>query len=330
MSLPTVAITDFVDDDLEPERAALDGVARVEALRAEREEDLEGRVEYADALIAFHQLHISRRTLERLRRCKLIVRCGVGFDNVDHRVARQLGIPVGNVPDYGTEEVADSAIGLLLSLCRGISFLNARLRSGPSEWLFTQVAPLHRLRGRVLGIVGLGRIGSATALRARALGMDVVYYDPYKPHGYDKALGVRRAESLEALAREAYVLSLHCPLTGETQGLISSRVLALLPHGAYLVNTARGAVVDTAALPAAIESGRLAGAGLDVLPEEPPPDDDPLIRAWRDPAHPAHERLIINPHSAFYCEEGRVEMRTKAALACRRAVLGEPIPNVVN
>jgi len=141
---------------------------------------------------------------------------------------------------------------------------------------------------------------------------------------------VRRAESLEELAREAFVLSLHCPLTGETRGMIGAETLALLPPRSYLVNTARGAVVDTAAIPAAIETGRLAGAGLDVLPDEPPRDDDPLIRAWRDPAHPAHERVLITPHAAFYSEEGRVEMRTKAALACRRAVLGEPIPNVVN
>jgi len=330
MSQARVVITDFVDDDLGPERAALEGVARIDALHAETEDELAGRVEDADALIAFHQLEISRRTIERLERCKLIVRCGVGFDNVDHRAARERGIPVGNVPDYGTEEVADSAIGLLLSLCRGISFLNTRLQKGPSEWLFTQVAPLHRLRGRVLGIVGLGRIGTATALRGKALGMDVAYYDPYKPRGYDKALGVRRAESLESLAREAFVLSLHCPLTDETRGMIGPELLALLPRGAYLVNTARGAVVDTAAVPPAIESGRLAGAGLDVLPQEPPDDADPLIRAWRDPAHPAHERVVINPHAAFYCEEGRVEMRTKAALACRSAVLGEPIPNVVN
>jgi D-3-phosphoglycerate dehydrogenase/C-terminal binding protein len=182
----------------------------------------------------------------------------------------------------------------------------------------------------VLGIVGLGRIGTATALRAKALGMEVAYHDPYKPLGFDKALGLRRAETLEELVRGSWVLSLHCPLTPETRGLIDAPTLSLLPPGAFLVNTARGAVVDTAAVADAIASGRLAGAGLDVLEAEPPAEDDPLIRAWRDPGHPAHHRVVLTPHSAFYSEESQREVRAKAALACRRALAGEPIPNVVN
>jgi D-3-phosphoglycerate dehydrogenase/C-terminal binding protein len=254
----------------------------------------------------------------------------VGYDNVDHLHARERGIPVANVPDYGTEEVADSAVGLMLALTRGIAFLNNRLQRGEGGWAYMQAAPLHRLRGRVFAVVGLGRIGTATALRARALGMDVAFYDPYKQDGYDKALGIRRVEKLEDLLAQAFVVSVHCPLTPETRNLIDARAIELSPRGSYLVNTARGAIVDAAAIPQAIRSGRLAGAAIDVLPQEPPPQDHPLLVAWRDKKDPCHDRVILNPHAAFYAEEGLLDMRVKGAQACRRALLGEPLRNVVN
>jgi D-3-phosphoglycerate dehydrogenase/C-terminal binding protein len=179
-------------------------------------------------------------------------------------------------------------------------------------------------------VVGLGRIGTAAALRAKALGMDVAFYDPYKPSGYDKALGIRCVEDLGELLAQSYVVSLHCPLTDETHHLINRQTIAKMPAGSYLVNTARGLVVDTAAIPDAVASGHLAGAGIDVLEHEPPAADHPLVNAWRDPAHPAHHRVIINPHSAFYSEEGLMDMRTKGSHACRKALCGQPIPNVVN
>ena len=329
MAEAKVVITDMMADDLAPEREVLGTGVRLEALDARREEDLAGRIEDADAVIVY-QLTLSRPTIERLGRCRVIVRGGVGYDTVDGPFARERGIPVANVPDYCTEEVADLALGLMLALTRGLASLNSRLRARAAPWSYTEAVPLRRLRGRVLGIVGLGRIGTATALRAKALGMEVAYHDPYKPPGFDKALGLRRVETLEELVRGSWVLSLHCPLTPETRGMIGARTLSRLPPGAYLVNTARGALVDTAAVPAALASGRLAGVGLDVLESEPPADDDPLIRAWRDPGHPAHTRVVLTPHSAFYSEESRREVRTKAALTCLRALAGEPIPNVVN
>jgi len=167
-------------------------------------------------------------------------------------------------------------------------------------------------------------------VRAKAFGMDVCFYDPYKPDGYDKALGLHRARRLEELLERAHVVSLHCPLTEETRHMMNDSSISLMPKGSYLLNTARGAVLDTAAIPGAIASGQLAGAGIDVLEREPPSDHDPLLQAWRDPNHPAYERVLINPHSAFYCEEGLEEMRRKGAEECRRALLGEPLRNVVN
>jgi D-3-phosphoglycerate dehydrogenase/C-terminal binding protein len=325
-----VYVTDYITDDLGTERAVLGGQADVNFLDAHREDDLVGRVDDADALLVYHSVSLTARTLDRLTHCRLIVRCGVGYDNVDHAHARRRGIPVANVPDYGTEEVADSAIGLTLALTRGIVRFNVRLQAGFGPWSYRPVAPLHRLRGQVFGIIGLGRIGTATALRAKALGMSVVFFDPYVPDGADKALGVTRAGTLDGLLAAARVLSLHCPLTPETHRFINDAALDKLAPGAFLVNTARGAVVDPDAVLRAIESGRLAGAGLDVLPHEPPADDEPLLRAWRDPNHPAHERVVLNPHTAFYSEEGLREMRAKGAEAVRRVLAGEPPRNIVN
>ena len=325
-----VVITDFIADDLTPERAALADLATVDAFDALHENELAGRIEDAAAIMMYHNISLTRSTIERLTDCRLIVRCGVGFDNVDHAFARERGIAVANVPDYGTEEVADSAIGMMLTMTRGIHLFNTRIRDQPDPWMYRVAAPIRRLRGRTFAIVGLGRIGIATALRAKALGMDVCFYDPYRQDGFDKTLGIRRVESLEDLFRQAHVLSLHCPLTAETHHLVNADSLKWLPHGAYLVNTARGGVVDTAAIPAALASGQLAGAGIDVLVQEPPAADDPLLVAWRDRGHPAFERLIVNPHAAFYSEEGLLDMRVKGSDACRRALLGEPLRNVVN
>jgi D-3-phosphoglycerate dehydrogenase/C-terminal binding protein len=325
-----VVITDFVADDLRPELTVLKDLADVVALDAYSESELAGRVEDADAIMIYHNIILSDDTISRLQRCKLIVRCGVGFDNVDCASAKGRGIPVANVPDYGTEEVADSAIGLMLALTRGVNLYNSRLRRQVGPWSYTQAAPLVRLRGRVFGIVGLGRIGTATAVRAKALGMDVAYYDPYKSDGYDKAIGVRRVEHLDELFDQSFVVSLHCPLTDETRHLIDAGAIDRMPSGTYLVNTGRGALVDLTAVPDAIRSGQLAGVGIDVLPIEPPPDVHPLLTAWRNPADPCYDRVIINPHAAFYSEEGLFDMRVKGAEACRRALLGEPLRNVVN
>jgi len=325
-----VVITDFIEEPLDKETEILGDLADVAALQAEDESELAGRIEDADAIMVYHFLSLTSKTIETLTKCKLIVRCGAGYDNVDHALARERGIPVANVPDYGTEEVADSAIGLALSLARGSHFLNSRLRRGQKPWSYAQAGSIKRLRGLTFGIVGFGRIGKAAGLRAKALGMRVVFYDPYVPDGTDKSLGVEREETLPDLLAQSHIVSCHCFLSEETRHIINAEMIARMPAGSFLVNTARGAVVDAGAVLEAIASGRLAGAGLDVLEEEPPLDDNPLLAAWRNPDHPAHDRLIINPHSAFYSDEGLLDMRIKGSQNCRRVLLGDAPRNVIN
>lgn len=328
--LPRVVVTDLIPEPLECERRVLHGHAEVVALDIRRQSELNGQLDDADAIMIYHYLRLDGEHIERLRNCKVIVRPGVGYDNIDVAAARRRGIPVCNVPDYGTEEVADSALAMAVSLARGTHFLNSRLRRGIGAWNADQAVPIQRLRGRVFGIIGCGRIGAAAALRAKAFGFDVVIYDPPLRDGVEKSLGVRRVDALEVLLRQSHVVSLHCPLTSETRGMIGAAELALLPRGGILVNTARGGVVDTAAVVAALADGQLAGAGIDVLEQEPPPEDSPVLRAWRDPEHPAHDRLLLNPHSAYYCEQGSEEFRTKGAQEVLRALQGRPLRNQVN
>jgi len=325
-----VVITDLIVEPLDYERRVLGEFADVIALDAMKEADLIGRVEDADAIMVYHYFRMTRATIERLERCKVIVRPGVGYDGIDLLAARERGIPVCNVPDYGTEEVADSTLGMALSLARGTHFLNSRLKRGLGAWNVDQATPIHRLRGRRFGIVGCGRIGAAVALRAKAFGFEVAFYDPYVRDGVDKALGIQRVESLKGLLESACILSVHCPLTSETCGMIGREQIRAMAQGSVLINTARGGIVDTMAVIDAIADGHLAGAGIDVLEQEPPAEDSPILRAWRDPHHPAHDRLLLNPHTAFYCEEGCAEFRTKGALETLRALRGEPLRNRVN
>jgi len=272
-----IVIPDFINDDLAPEHQVFGDRGTIVAYDAHHESQLVDQIEDADAIMLYHNLSLTAKTINKLQQCKLIVRCGVGYDNVDHLLAASRGIPVANVPDYGTEEVADSAIAMALTLARGVHQINSALRSKIGPYSYTQGAPLQRLRGKVFGIVGLGRIGTAAALRAKAFGMQVVFYDPLRPDGYDKAMGCTRVDTLQELLAQAHILSLHCPLTDRTRHMINEQTLSQMCPGSFLVNTARGDVVDTKALPNALASGQLAGAGIDVLAQEPPTDDNPLV-----------------------------------------------------
>jgi D-3-phosphoglycerate dehydrogenase/C-terminal binding protein len=243
-----VVITDLIVEPLDFERDVLQDVADVVALDAMQESELVGQIEDADAIMVYHYFRFTKSSIERLERCKIIVRPGVGYDGIDIVAARERGIPVCNVPDYGTEEVADSAVGMAVALSRGTHFLNSRLKRGLGAWNVDQALPVPRLRKKVFGIVGCGRIGTATALRAKAFGFDVAFYDPYVKDGLDKALGIRRTDTLTELLNQAHIVSMHCPLTNETRGLIGTEQIHAMPQGSFLVNTARGGVVDTQAV----------------------------------------------------------------------------------
>jgi len=185
------------------------------------------------------------------------------------------------------------------------------------------------LYGATVGIVGLGAIGKSVARHLFGWNVRLLGFTRTPDPAVATEFGVELVD-LPTLLAESDVVTLHVPLTDGTRGLIGEAELRTMKPTAYLINTARGAIVDTSAIPAAIASGQLAGAAIDVLATEPPSDNDPLLTAWRDPAHPAHHRVIVNPHAAFYSEEGLRDMRVKGAAACRRAILGEPVRTVIN
>ena len=280
-----------------------------------------------DAILAWDQIEYDATLLEKMRNCKVIVRVGVGYDNINSLKARELGIKVCNVPDYGTEEVADHAIGMLLSLARGLPDYINRARNG--DWSRTHEMPF-RLRGLTMGFIGVGRIGTATLMRARAFGMNIVFYDPYVNDGYEKALGVDRVDTLEDLAKIADIVSINTPLSEETNKMIGRKFFSVLKPGAIVINTARGPIIDLEALKEAMLNNIVRAAGLDVLPVEPSDDSQTLIRAWEKSEPWIKDRLIVTPHVAFYSPESYEEMRRKAAEEALRVVLGEQARNCVN
>ncbi len=320
---PLVAIIDWARQPVsEPsasvETAIIQGVAEVKTFLCDGERDFLGPILDAEVLIIWHNIPVTAPTIERLRRCRALIRNGVGYDGVDCGAAARRGIAVCNVPDYGTEEVADHTIALALALCRQLFPLDQEAKR--LGWAINVEQKMRRLRELTFGIVGLGRIGTATALRAKALGFNVRWYDPYLANGVDKAVGVPRVRSLPELLRISDVLSLHCPLNDETRHMIAERELALMKPSAFVVNTARGAIIKKSAILAALRDGCLAGAALDVVEDEP-------LKTAEEAATP---NLIVTCHAAFCSIEAKREMRATSARIARAAILKQPLENVVN
>jgi lactate dehydrogenase-like 2-hydroxyacid dehydrogenase len=275
-------------------------------------------------------LDIPEEHVGKMQRCRIFVKRTVGYDNIDLKRWGQLGVPVCNNPGYGTREVADHAIALMLTFMRGVSFHNERLRRDPAgNWSRTLNPFAQRLSGCTFGVVGLGRVGSAAAVRAQAFGMDVLYYDPYKAPA-DVSIAVSRAENLSELMGRSDVVSLHAPLNAETRQMIGVDALKAARPGLILINTARGALIDLDALYQAMKQEVVLAAGLDVLPREPADTEDPLIRAWHTGEEWIRDRLILTPHHAFFTPQSLRDMRAFAAQTAARYLRDGRLENCVN
>jgi lactate dehydrogenase-like 2-hydroxyacid dehydrogenase len=283
-------------------------------------------------LVCRSRVPITAEIVAKANALRLVVATGVGFNHIDLSACAARGIPVSNTPDYGTTEVADHAIALMLTLVRGTAASDHRLRGCEDGWGTDKIPlpPMRRLRGQVFGVVGLGRIGLAAALRAKGFGMDVRFFDPYLPPGAELAAGLSRAASLEALLASSDILSLHCPLTPETRGLMNAAAFAALKANAILLNTARGPVVELDALEASLRSGRLCAAGLDVVPDEPRYRGHPLIEAWAAREPWLNGRFLLTPHSAFYTPESLADMRRLSATAVAEFFATGHVRSLVN
>ena len=323
MSRPTVVILcpkefKFTDHEATVERPVLGDVAELKTVWLDYTAPFPAEVTDAHTLILWHGPAITAELIGRMKNCRAIIRNGVGFDSVDIAAAAKAGIPVCNVPDYGTEEVADHAIALTLALYRQLIPLDAVAKQ--LAWRIDVAAKMRRLRTQTFGVIGLGRIGTATALRAKAFGFRVVFYDPHVPNGAHKAIGIERIASLEEIMKISDTISVHCPLSQETRRMIGAKEIAWMKPGSFLVNTARGDIVEKAAVFAALRSGHLAGAGLDVVENEP-------LRTQEETETP---NLICTCHAAFCSPEGMIEMRSTSAKIARAAVTGQPVWTRVN
>jgi D-3-phosphoglycerate dehydrogenase len=311
MAGPVIAVTDSVFPSLDPAKAAL---ARLNPTfrmsKSTSADDILAVANDADAVLVTYA-KLTREILTRFTRCRAIGRFGLGVDNIDLPAAKEKGIAVNYVPDYCIHEVSDHAMALLLALIRKIPLSNKLVQSG--RWEMPAVVPIRRIEGTVLGLVGFGNIPRQVAPKAQAFGIKVIAYDPYaKPETFKTA----KVESVDfdTLLATADYISVHAPLMPATRGMMNAAAFAKMKKGAYVVNTARGPLIDEPALIAALDAGQVGGAGLDVVATEPLAKDSPLL---------GRDNVIISPHTAFYSIEALNELQTKCASDVARVLSGE-------
>lgn len=313
-----VVLTDHVWDSLEVEEKALEGLAHLVPLNTKRPDEFLAEAADCDALLNTYAGPITADVMAKMPRCKIIARYGIGVDTIDVEAATRAGIIVTNNPTYCIEEVAEHALALLLACARKVVFYDRMVRGG--RWEVPPGKPMFRLAGSTLGLVGFGNIARQVAIRAAAFGMRVLFFDPFVKSAPAGIPGEPRA-SLDEVLAEADLVSLHPPLTPETRGLLGDAALAKMKKTAWLVNCARGPIVDTAALVRALDQGRLAGCALDTVDPEPLPDPHPLRN---------RENVVLNPHVAWYSEQSMRGLQAGAPAEVRRVLSDEWPVNVVN
>lgn len=311
MAGPVIAVTDSVFPTLDPAHAALARLNPTYRMaKSASADDILAVARDADALLITYA-KITREIIEQLTKCKAIGRFGLGVDNIDLPAAKEKGIAVNYVPDYCIREVSDHTMALLLSLIRKVPLSNKLVQAG--RWEMPAVVPIRRIEGTVLGLVGFGHIPRLVAPKAQAFGIKVIAYDPFAKPELFKAANVESVDFDTLLQRSDYV-SVHAPLMPQTRGMMNAAAFAKMKKGAYIVNTARGPLIDEPALIAALDAGQVGGAGLDVVGAEPLAKDSRLL---------GRDNVIVSPHTAFYSIEALEELQSKCASDVARVLSGE-------
>ena len=305
-----VIVADCDHQSIDIEKAVLADVCPdLPWLKCRTEDELIAQCADGEGIIIMYA-PMTRRVMQTLKHCKIIARYGVGVDSIDLQAAADLGIIVSNVPDYGTHEVSDHALAMMLCLTRKVAMASSLVKAG--QWDFRLMHPIHRHQVQTIGIIGLGRIGGAMAHKTHALGMKVIAHDPLVKAS--RVPDYVTLVSLEELLAQSDVVSVHCPLSESTRNLLDEQKLGLMKPSAYLINTARGSIVDEVALEKMLAEKRLAGAALDVLSCEPGTTDHPLFK---------YENFLCTPHMAWHSEESAKELKRKAAEEVKRVLRGE-------
>tara|TARA_Y100001970_G_scaffold105894_1_gene132673 strand:- start:6175 stop:7185 length:1011 start_codon:yes stop_codon:yes gene_type:complete len=328
-----VIITDHFKE-AKIEKKILGKDVNIICLQQPDENKFSSEIENADCLLVWHA-NLTEKTFKKLKKCKSIIRYGVGMDNIDVKSAKKFKINCANNPDYGTDEVADTTCSMMLSLNRKIFLYNNKCQFYQNGWQENVVKenviePVRRSSKINLGIIGLGRIGSAVAHRMKAFKMKIGFYDPYIKNNSNKLKEVKKFDDLDDLLKTSDIISINCTLTDETKGMVNKSFVNKMKESSILVNTARGAIIDKLdTVYEALENKRLAGVGLDVLPDEPPSNHEKLLKVWKDKKNPLSDKIIINPHAAYYSSTSGIEMRSKAAENAARSLKGIRIKNIV-
>jgi D-3-phosphoglycerate dehydrogenase len=318
MSRPVVVVTDYVFPNLEPtERIMSELGAELRVAKSRETADVLDVSRDADGIISCYS-DMNADVIAQLERCKVIARTGTGYNNIDVDAATKAGMYVTNVRAYCDDEVSDHAMALLLALARKIPYLNGEVNAG--RWDESAAKPLHRIRGKVLGLAGFGNIPRQVAAKAQAFGISVIAHDPFVDADTYASFGVRGV-SLDEMFEQADYFSVHAPLNDETHNMFDAAAFARMKPGALLVNTARGPLVDVEALADALDAGQVAGAGLDVLPDEPPASDLRLL---------GRDNVILTPHVGFYSEDSVVDLQELTAKQVALVLSGQEPQFAVN
>lgn len=308
---PLVVVTDSPFPSLDPAKKALEEAnAEVVQAPSSSEEDIIKAAENADAILVTYA-KLNENILRSLKNCKAIGRFGIGVDNIDLKVAGELGISVNYVPDYCLDEVSDQAMAMIISMARKIPQSNKLVQSG--RWEMPAVVPMYRLRGKTVGLIGFGNIPRLMTPKAQAFGFNVIAADPYAPKELFEKYGVESV-SMDELYERSDFISVHAPLLPETKGLVNKDAFKKMKDTAIIVNTARGPLINEKDLIEALDKNEIGGAGLDVVETEPLPENSPLI---------GRDNVILAPHTAFYSVEALEELQTKAASDVARVLNGE-------
>ena len=321
-----ILICDIVAPPAEIEGEVFGSAAHLWAPQAMKQSDItDEQWQGAHAIIAYDRLRYDEALMSKLSSCKVIVRAGIGHDNIDKQAAKKHGIVVCNTPDYCTTEVADHTMALLLDLVRGVH----QHASQVEDKIWQKDIPgAIRLEGRTFGCIGFGRIGQATALRAKAFGMKVIYFDPFAKANLSQE-GIQKVDSLADIAKESDIISLHTPLTPETQHIVGLDFLRKVRKGVIILNTARGGLIDIHALYQAMKSGQVEACGLDALPIERSDSSQQLVVDFENHEPWLKWRLIITPHVAYYSKEAMAELRRKSSMEAKRVLDNEQPKNRV-
>jgi len=312
-----VVLTDYVWESLDVEKKTLEGLADLVAFKAKSMDEVLPELAGCDAMLNTYLAPINAEVMARMPKCKIIARYGIGVDTIDLEAATKVGIIVTNNPTYCIEEVAEHTMALLLACARKVAFYDRLVRDG--RWEVPPGKPMHRLVGRTLGLVGFGNIARQVAVRAAAFGLRVLFADPNVKAGQLDAPG--KKVELAELLRESDFVSLHPPLLPQTRKMINDETLAQMKSSAFLINCARGPIVDTDALVRALDAKKIAGCALDTIDPEPLPNPHPLR---------GRDNVVIAPHAAWYSEEALVGLQAGAPNEVRRVLSGQWPVNVVN